>query len=94
MLASSIIDLAGGHQPMHNAEGTVSITFNGEIFNYLELRRELEQKGHRFRQTQTPKSFSISMRKTGTTACVDLTVSGRSRSGTSDARSCFSRVTG
>ena len=45
----SIIDLTGGHQPMHNAEGTVSITFNGEIFNYLELRRELEQNGHEFK---------------------------------------------
>jgi asparagine synthase (glutamine-hydrolysing) len=44
----SIIDLACGHQPMQNADGTLCVSFNGEIFNYLELRRELEEKGHRF----------------------------------------------
>lgn len=44
----SIIDLSGGAQPMSNAEGTLSIVFNGEIFNYVELRDELIQKGHRF----------------------------------------------
>lgn len=45
----SIIDLASGRQPMHNESGTVSIVFNGEIFNYLELRQELIDKGRRFR---------------------------------------------
>jgi len=45
----SIIDLAGGSQPLCNEDGTVWITFNGEIFNYVELRPELEQRGHRFR---------------------------------------------
>jgi asparagine synthase (glutamine-hydrolysing) len=44
----SIIDLAGGHQPIHNEDGTVRVVFNGEIYNYRELRRELENKGHRF----------------------------------------------
>jgi asparagine synthase (glutamine-hydrolysing) len=44
----SIIDLAGGHQPMSNEDGSLWITFNGEIFNYLELRKELLAKGHRF----------------------------------------------
>ena len=44
----SIIDLAGGHQPIHNEDGTVRVVFNGEIYNYRELRRELESKGHRF----------------------------------------------
>src|SRR5579871_2379270 len=44
----SIIDLAGGSQPMQNADGSLWITFNGEIFNYLELRDELVSKGHRF----------------------------------------------
>jgi asparagine synthase (glutamine-hydrolysing) len=44
----SIIDLSGGAQPMENAEKTLCITFNGEIFNYIELREELIQKGHRF----------------------------------------------
>jgi asparagine synthase (glutamine-hydrolysing) len=44
----SIIDLAGGHQPMSVEHGLLWITFNGEIFNYIELREELEKKGHRF----------------------------------------------
>jgi len=44
----SIIDLAGGQQPMCNEDSSLWITFNGEIFNYLELREELRSKGHRF----------------------------------------------
>ena len=44
----SIIDIAGGLQPMSNEDRTLCITFNGEIFNYLELRRDLEARGHRF----------------------------------------------
>lgn len=44
----SIIDLAGGAQPMQNEDGSLWITFNGEIFNYLELRAELLEKGCRF----------------------------------------------
>ncbi len=44
----SILDLAGGHQPMTNEDGTLWVTFNGEIFNYLELRDELQKGGHRF----------------------------------------------
>ena len=45
----SIIDLAGGHQPMSDAEESVWVVFNGEIYNFLELRRELESYGHAFR---------------------------------------------
>lgn len=44
----SIIDLAGGHQPIHNETRDVWITFNGEIFNHIELRRDLERRGHAF----------------------------------------------
>jgi len=44
----SIIDLSGGHQPMLNEDKSLWITFNGEIFNYLELREELIKKGHHF----------------------------------------------
>ena len=45
----SIIDLAGGAQPLSNEDGSVWVVFNGEIFNYLELREELLRQGHQFR---------------------------------------------
>jgi asparagine synthase (glutamine-hydrolysing) len=45
----SIIDLARGNQPMSNEDETVHLVCNGEIFNYLDLRRELISRGHRFR---------------------------------------------
>ena len=44
----SIIDVAGGHQPMSNEDGTVWIVFNGEIYNFPELRHRLEGAGHSF----------------------------------------------
>lgn len=45
----SIIDLSGGHQPMSNETGDIWIVFNGEIWNYKTLRKELIEKGHHFR---------------------------------------------
>jgi len=47
----SIIDLNSGQQPMSNVDGTTWIVFNGEIFNYVELRAELVARGHRFKTT-------------------------------------------
>ncbi|MEY4767318.1 MAG: hypothetical protein RI907_3991 [Pseudomonadota bacterium] len=44
----SIIDLAGGDQPMANEDGSVWVVFNGEVFNHIELRAELQARGHRF----------------------------------------------
>jgi asparagine synthase (glutamine-hydrolysing) len=44
----AVIDLETGHQPLCTADGTHWIAFNGEIFNYIELRTELEEKGYRF----------------------------------------------
>jgi len=45
----AIIDLAGGHQPLANEDGSVWVVFNGEIYNFARLRRRLEGGGHRFR---------------------------------------------
>ncbi len=44
----SIIDLDGGKQPIYNEDGNIVIVFNGEIYNYVELRAELQQRGHIF----------------------------------------------
>ena len=45
----SIIDLPGGHQPIFNEDGSVAVVFNGEIYNFQNLRRTLERAGHHFR---------------------------------------------
>ena len=44
-----VIDPAGGHQPMSDERGRIHLVYNGEIYNHLELRRDLEARGHRFR---------------------------------------------
>jgi asparagine synthase (glutamine-hydrolysing) len=53
----SIIDLAGGHQPLSNEDGTIWITFNGEIYNYRELQTGLERQGHRFRTSSDTETI-------------------------------------
>jgi asparagine synthase (glutamine-hydrolysing) len=45
----SIIDVAGGHQPISNEDGSIWVVFNGEIYNYRELAEDLRQRGHKFR---------------------------------------------
>ncbi len=45
----SIIDVVGGRQPMSTRDGMLTVTFNGEIFNFVELREELKARGHQFR---------------------------------------------
>lgn len=54
----SIIDLEGGSQPLCNEDGTIWLTFNGEIFNYVELRKTLKARGHTFR-TQTDSEVVV-----------------------------------
>src|SRR5580693_2599552 len=44
----SVIDLSGGHQPIFNEDRTVWVVFNGEIYNFPELRKDLESRGHQF----------------------------------------------
>jgi asparagine synthase (glutamine-hydrolysing) len=53
----SIIDLAGGHQPLANEDGTIWIAFNGEIYNYRELQPKLERQGHRFRTSSDTETI-------------------------------------
>ena len=45
----SIIDVQSGHQPVTNEDDSVSLVFNGEIYNHQELRQQLEKRGHRYR---------------------------------------------
>src|SRR5216683_1402304 len=49
MTRLSIIDIEGGHQPVFNEDGQVGAVLNGEIYNFQELRRQLEDRGHTFR---------------------------------------------
>ena len=66
----SIIDLAGGHQPITGEDGKVSVVFNGEVYNYRELQRELESRGHRF-QTHSDTEAIVHAYEEYGAACVD-----------------------
>jgi len=62
----SIIDLAGGHQPISGEDGTVSIVFNGEIYNFHELRSELEKRGHNFKTNSDTEAIVHAYEEYGT----------------------------
>jgi asparagine synthase (glutamine-hydrolysing) len=62
----SIIDLSGGHQPMSDAEGSVWLAFNGEIYNYRELRAVLEGHGHIFRTSSDTEVIIHGYKQWGT----------------------------
>jgi asparagine synthase (glutamine-hydrolysing) len=62
----SIIDLAGGRQPMSDAEGTVQVVFNGEIYNFRELRKDLEARGHKFRTRSDTEVIVYGYKQWGT----------------------------
>ena len=66
----SIIDLAGGRQPMSGCAGAMTIVFNGEIYNYRELQRELEQRGHQFKTNSDTETILHAYEEYGS-ACVE-----------------------
>lgn len=67
----SIVDLAGGRQPMATPDGDVWVSFNGEIFNHIELRRDLIRRGHVFRTTSDTEVILALYREMGPD-CVKL----------------------
>ena len=67
----SIIDLAGGHQPMRDGEKSVWVVFNGEIYNFPELKHELESYGHVFQTTPIPRSLFMDI-SNGATTCLTI----------------------
>ncbi len=68
----SIIDLAGGHQPIHSSDGRHAIVFNGEIYNHLELRRDLEADGIRFSTHSDTETLLASFLRWGEDAWLKL----------------------
>ena len=61
----SIIDLSSGSQPMHTREGDLHVVFNGEIYNFPELRKELETAGHVFQTTSDTEIILLGYRQWG-----------------------------
>lgn len=66
----AIIDLAGGHQPMSGCGGAVTLVFNGEIYNYRDLQRELESRGHQFKTHSDTETIVHAYEEHGA-RCVD-----------------------
>ncbi|MGH7554978.1 MAG: asparagine synthase (glutamine-hydrolyzing), partial [Longimicrobiales bacterium] len=61
----SIVDIEGGRQPMSTPDGDIWVSFNGEIFNYVELRRELIERGHNLRTTSDTEVILYLYREMG-----------------------------
>lgn len=66
----SIIDLAGGQQPISNEDGTISVVQNGEIYNFQEIRQDLEKRGHHFKTNSDTEAIVHLYEEYGT-RCVE-----------------------
>jgi asparagine synthase (glutamine-hydrolysing) len=66
----SIIDVEGGHQPIRNEDGRYTLVFNGEVYNYRELMKELEGRGHRF-ATRCDAEVVVHLYEERGAACVE-----------------------
>lgn len=66
----SIVDVAGGHQPLSNEDHTTWIAYNGEIYNHLEIKAGLEQKGHHYR-TRVDTETIVHLYEEQGTACLE-----------------------
>lgn len=90
----SIIDLVGGSQPIWNHQRTVCIVYNGELYNFWDLRRELETKGHRFGTRSDTEVVLQAYEAWVPIACNGSTACSRSRSGMGGTARCCWRVIG
>ena len=90
----SIIDVVGGAQPMSNEDGTIWVSYNGELYNELELRRELEAKGHVTGHPRTRRAWSISTRNRASISCGGSMGCSRWRSGIARAADWSWHATG
>ena len=68
----SIIDLAGSDQPLHNEDQSLAVIFNGEIYNYRDLRHDLTQRGHRFRTNGDGETIAHLYEEYGAGCCEHL----------------------
>jgi asparagine synthase (glutamine-hydrolysing) len=86
----SIIDLAGGHQPLSNETGSVWITYNGEIYNHADVRAQLEARGTDIERTRIRKRSFTPTSNGATHACTGSAACSRSRSGMLRRAGCCS----
>ena len=89
----SIIDLKCGQQPIHNRDRTAWIVFNGEIYNYNELREKLENLGHQFHTNSDTEAIVHAYVSTAMIVRSICAACLRSRSGMKQSRNCFWRAT-
>jgi len=66
----SIIDIEGGHQPIFNDDRTVGVILNGEIYNFMELQRQLAERGHKF-HTRSDSEVVVHAYEEWGTECVE-----------------------